>query len=142
MLDDLTFKYRAQSVSFCVSYHKLLNKLECYTLNRMQVRVTLSLSGTVFYDDFRLVLVLAVVRTYLLVDVIALPNVAYFMCNNITYRIVESKNPGFKEGDYVVANFGWRTHTISNGENVYKLDQNMYTDQKLSTALGVLGMPG
>ena len=51
-----------------------------------------------------LVLVLAVVRTYLLV--IALPNVAYFMCNNITYRIVESKNPGFKEGDCVVANFG------------------------------------
>ena len=88
----------------------------------MQVRVTLSLSGTVFYDDFRLVLVLAVVRTYLLVDVIALPNIAYFMCNNITHRIVESKNPGFKESNCVVANFGWRTHTISNGENVYKLD--------------------
>ena len=87
-----------------------------------------------------LVLILAVVHTYLLV--IALPNVAYFMCNNITYRIVESKNPGFKEGDCVVANFGWRTHTISNGENVYKLDRNMYTDQKLSTTLGVLGMPG
>ena len=89
-----------------------------------------------------LVLVLAVVRTYLLVDVIALPNIAYFMCNNITHRIVESKNPGFKEGNCVVANFGWRTHTISNGENVYKLNRNMYTDQKLSTALGVLGMPG
>ena len=60
----------------------------------------------------------------------------------ITYRIVESKNAGFKEGDYVVANFGWRTHTISNGENVYKLDRNMFTEQKLSAALGVLGMPG
>ena len=58
------------------------------------------------------------------------------------HRIVESKNAGFKEGDYVVANFGWRTHTISNGENVYKLDKNMFTEQKLSTALGVLGMPG
>ena len=58
------------------------------------------------------------------------------------HRIVESKNAGFKEGDYVVANFGWRTHTISNGENVYKLDRNIFTEQKLSTALGVLGMPG
>ena len=58
------------------------------------------------------------------------------------HRIVESKNAEFKEGDYVVANFGWRTHTISNGENVYKLDKNMFTEQKLSTALGVLGMPG
>ena len=60
----------------------------------------------------------------------------------LTYRIVESKNPGFKEGDYVVANFGWRTHTVSNGEGVYKLDQKMFTELKLSTALGVLGMPG
>ena len=42
----------------------------------------------------------------------------------------------------MIANFGWRTHTVSNGENVYKLDQNMFTDEKLSAALGVLGMPG
>ena len=61
---------------------------------------------------------------------------------HVIYRIVESKNPKFKEGDHITGNFGWRTHTISNGENVYKLDPNMYTDQKLSTALGVLGMPG
>jgi len=58
------------------------------------------------------------------------------------FRIVESKNLKFKEGDYVVANFGWRTHTILNGDQVYKLDWKMLTDQKLSTALGVLGMPG
>jgi len=58
------------------------------------------------------------------------------------FRIVESKNPNFKEGDYVIANFGWRTHTISNGDKVYKLDQKIFTDQKLSAALGVLGMPG
>ena len=63
------------------------------------------------------------------------------MCK-LTYRIIESKNAGFQEGDYVIANFGWRTHTISNGENVRKLDRNIFTDQKLSTALGVLGMPG
>ena len=60
----------------------------------------------------------------------------------VTYRIVESKNPKFKEGDHVIATFGWRTYTISNGENVYKLDPKIYTAQKLSTALGVLGMPG
>ena len=58
------------------------------------------------------------------------------------YRIVESKNSQFKEGDHVIANFGWRTHTVSNGENVYKLDRKMFTDEKLSAALGVLGMTG
>jgi len=42
----------------------------------------------------------------------------------------------------VVGMFGWRTKTIYKGEMVYKLDRNLYTDEKLSVALGVLGMPG
>lgn len=60
------------------------------------------------------------------------------MCN----RVVESKNSEFKVGDYVVGAFGWRTLTISNGKQVSKLNRALYTDQKLSTAVGILGMPG
>lgn len=58
------------------------------------------------------------------------------------YRVVESKNSSFQVGDYVVGNFGWRTLTISNGKQISKLDRKLYTDQKLSTAIGILGMPG
>jgi len=63
---------------------------------------------------------------------------------------MESKNSTFQVGDYVVGMFGWRTLTISDGnevikliaDQVTKLDQKIYTDQKLSTAIGILGMPG
>jgi len=58
------------------------------------------------------------------------------------HRVIESKNDKFAVGDYVVGMFGWRTKTISNGELVFKLDPNIYTDKKLSAAIGVLGMPG
>ena len=57
-------------------------------------------------------------------------------------RVVESKNSSFQVGDYVVAGFGWRNKTISNGKQVRKLDREMFTDQKLSAAVGILGMPG
>jgi len=63
--------------------------------------------------------------------------VLYIYC-----RVVESKNSTFQVGDYVVGAFGWRTLTISNGKQVTKLDRKLYTDQKLSTAIGILGMPG
>ena len=60
----------------------------------------------------------------------------------VCYRVIESKNGNFKVGDYVAGMFGWRTKTISNGDRVRKLDRSIYTDDKLSTALGILGMPG
>ena len=65
-------------------------------------------------------------------------NTPYAVC----YRIIESKNDNFKVGDYVAANFGWWTKTISNGDQVRKLDRSVYTDERLSTAFGILGMPG
>jgi len=61
---------------------------------------------------------------------------------SVCYRVIESKNENFKVGDYVAGMFGWRTKTISNGDQVRKLDHSIYTDDKLSTALGILGMPG
>jgi len=61
---------------------------------------------------------------------------------SLVLRVIESKNENFKVGDYVHSNFGWRTKTISNGYQVRNLDRSVYTDDKLSTALGILGMPG
>ena len=55
---------------------------------------------------------------------------------------MESRNSSFQVGDYVVGSFGWRNMTISNGKQVSKLDRSMYTDEKLSAAVGILGMPG
>ena len=56
---------------------------------------------------------------------------------------MESKSSSFQIGDYVVGSFGWRNMTISNDkQQLVKLDRNMYTDEKLSTAIGILGMPG
>ena len=64
------------------------------------------------------------------------------LCWLVYCRVVESKNSSFQVGDYVVAGFGWRNMTISSGKQTIKLDRNMFTDQKLSTAVGILGMPG
>ncbi len=54
-------------------------------------------------------------------------------------QIVDSKHEGFSAGNYVEGRFGWQTHAISNGEGVRKLDPSI---APISTALGVLGMPG
>ena len=61
-------------------------------------------------------------------------------------RVTESKNKDFAVGDMVVARFGWRTHTISDGTNKgmsfppLKIDPSIQL--RASTALGILGMPG
>ncbi len=53
-------------------------------------------------------------------------------------EVIESKNPEFKPGDFVDIYMGWQEYAISNGKNLRKLDPSM----PVSTALGVLGMPG
>ena len=60
-------------------------------------------------------------------------------------RVTESKNKDFAVGDMVVARFGWRTHTISDGTKEMgfpplKIDPSIQL--RASTALGILGMPG
>ena len=37
-------------------------------------------------------------------------------------EVIESKNARFKEGDIVTGMFGWRTHIISDGAGVRKID--------------------
>ncbi len=54
-------------------------------------------------------------------------------------EVVASKHPKFAEGDIVFGYTGWQTHALSDGTGLRKLDSAM---APLSTALGVLGMPG
>jgi NADPH-dependent curcumin reductase CurA len=53
-------------------------------------------------------------------------------------RVLASRHPKFKEGDLVEGMLGWQTHPVSDGKGVRKLDPSV----PISTALGVLGMPG
>jgi NADPH-dependent curcumin reductase len=46
---------------------------------------------------------------------------------------------GFAKGDIVVGRTGWQTHALSDGSGLQKVDP---TRAPISTALGVLGMPG
>lgn len=54
-------------------------------------------------------------------------------------RVIESKNSHYPVGTIVRTHAGWRTHTVTS-----KLTRHMpeLGDLPLSTALGVVGMPG
>ena len=54
-------------------------------------------------------------------------------------QVVSSDNPKFAPGDHVLTHSGWCSHAVSDGKGVRKLDPGA---APLSTALGVLGMPG
>lgn len=54
-------------------------------------------------------------------------------------EVVDSKNAGFRTGDIVNLPMGWQEYAISNGSGARKIDP---TAAPVSTAVGVLGMPG
>ncbi len=54
-------------------------------------------------------------------------------------EVMESKNPGFAKGDIVLAHSGWQTHSVSDGKDLTKIDPK---HAPISTAVGILGMPG
>ena len=54
-------------------------------------------------------------------------------------EVIASNNPGFKAGDIVLAHAGWQTHAISDGKGLRKIDPAI---APISTAVGILGMPG
>jgi NADPH-dependent curcumin reductase CurA len=54
-------------------------------------------------------------------------------------RVEVSRSPRFAEGDWVLHQLGWREWALSDGSALRKLDP---TIAPISTALGVLGMPG
>ena len=54
-------------------------------------------------------------------------------------EVIASNNPGFAKGDIVLSRAGWQTHAISDGRGLGKIDPAL---APVSTAVGVLGMPG
>ena len=54
-------------------------------------------------------------------------------------EVVASNNPAFAKGDIVLGRTGWQTHAVSDGASLRKIDPAL---APISTAVGVLGMPG
>jgi hypothetical protein len=54
-------------------------------------------------------------------------------------QVVGSRNPKFREGDWVLHQLGWREWALSDGSAMRRIDP---AAAPISTALGVLGMPG
>ncbi|AMV37450.1 NADP-dependent oxidoreductase [Planctomyces sp. SH-PL62] len=61
------------------------------------------------------------------------------MDGEVVAEVVASNLPDYRAGDVVLARLGWRTHGVSDGEGLRKIDPSL---GPVTTALGVLGMPG
>ncbi|MCE2542717.1 MAG: NADP-dependent oxidoreductase [Acidobacteria bacterium] len=54
-------------------------------------------------------------------------------------QVVESNLDGYGQGDFILCSNGWQEYSLSDGTGVRRLDP---ADAPISTAVGVLGMPG
>ena len=61
------------------------------------------------------------------------------MVGGTVSQVVESNLPGFHAGEIVLTANGWQDYALSDGDGVRKLDP---AAAPISTAVGVLGMPG
>jgi NADPH-dependent curcumin reductase CurA len=61
------------------------------------------------------------------------------MVGGTVAEVLDSRNPAFAAGDFVAAYDGWQEFGISTGKDIRKLDP---ATAPISTAQGVLGMPG
>jgi len=66
-------------------------------------------------------------------------DVGAVMEGRVVGRVVRSRDPGFRAGDYVLGGYGWQLYSAVPANGIVKLEPN---EAPLSTALGVLGMPG
>jgi NADPH-dependent curcumin reductase len=66
-------------------------------------------------------------------------NLGDVMCGHTVSEVVESRNPAFTPGDIVTGYDGWQQYAASNGRDLRKLERGAVP---ISTAIGVLGMPG
>jgi NADPH-dependent curcumin reductase CurA len=66
-------------------------------------------------------------------------NLGDVMCGHTVSRVVESRDPRFRPGDIVAGYDGWQQYAASPGKDLRRLDPAI---APVSTALGVLGMPG
>ncbi|MGI9155244.1 MAG: NADP-dependent oxidoreductase [Marmoricola sp.] len=61
------------------------------------------------------------------------------MVGGTVCEVLESRHPTYAAGDQVLSYSGWQTHAVESGDALRKLDPEA---APVSTALGVLGMPG
>ncbi len=61
------------------------------------------------------------------------------MCGGTVSQVLKSNNPEFAKDDYILTYDGWQEYAVSDGKGARKLDP---TQASISTAVGVLGMPG
>ena len=61
------------------------------------------------------------------------------MTGETVARVIASRHPDYAEGDFVLAQTGWRTHALSDGTSLSRVAPKV---APVSTRLGVLGMPG
>ncbi len=54
-------------------------------------------------------------------------------------EVIASNNPNFAVGDFINDGMGWQSHAVRDGKMARKLDPGL---APISTAVGVLGMPG
>jgi len=66
-------------------------------------------------------------------------NLGEVMCGHTVSEVVESRDPAFRPGDIVAGYDGWQQYASGPGKDLRKLDPS---GPPVSTALGVLGMPG
>ena len=53
--------------------------------------------------------------------------------------IIKSRHTGYRPGEVVVGYWGWQEYAVSDGQGIERFDTSL---APMSTALGVLGMPG
>ena len=63
------------------------------------------------------------------------------MVGGTVSSVVVSHHPKYKSGDIVLSYSGWQDYELSNGQGLHKLDP-VHGPNPISTALGVMGMPG
>jgi NADPH-dependent curcumin reductase CurA len=61
------------------------------------------------------------------------------MIGETVARVLESRHPDYRPGEYIVVPNGWQQFALSSGQGVRRLDP---AAAPISTALGVLGRPG
>jgi NADPH:quinone reductase len=66
-------------------------------------------------------------------------DIGQLMVGGTVGKVVQSMNSQFHTGDVVVGYWGWQEYSASDGKGLQKLDASL---APVSTALGVLGMPG
>jgi len=66
-------------------------------------------------------------------------NIGDVMVGRAVGQVLESREPTLQPGDFVAGFWGWQDHVVESSERLQKLDPQR---APVSTALGILGMPG